>query len=158
MEGGGNATGISTTGMGGGGDGVPLPVSGFTGTELEIIDTVCDIVDIYGDLTEAGNYGIKAYSALKDELTGTGLEAHHIVEQRFLGGQNINTKTALSVAVTKAEHQQFTNNWRRYFPYGRTDYSDVKTINQVWEAAQYIYKGHPALLDAVWDTIGHLIK
>ena len=158
MESGGNATGVSTTGFGGGGDVVSFPIPGLTGAEVEIIDTACDLIDVYGDLTEAEEYGIKAYNTLKQELAGTGLEAHHIVEQRFLNGQSIKTGTALSVAVTKTEHQKFTNKWRRYFPYGDTDYSDPKTINRVWEASQDIYKDYPKLLDAVWDTIGHLIK
>jgi hypothetical protein len=51
-------------------------------------------------------------------LKGTGLQAHHVVEQRFAGVMGGNATQRMSVAVTPAEHQVFTNAWRQAIPYG----------------------------------------
>ncbi|WP_144687055.1 hypothetical protein [Acetivibrio clariflavus] len=85
-------------------------------------------------------------------LKGTGLQAHHIIEQRLADVLGIsNTKSMLSVAVTKTEHQAFTNAWRKLIPYG-TNYSTL-TKTQIWNYAQEVYKDYPALLDAAKKTI-----
>ncbi len=104
------------------------------------------ISDGFGGLTKAKQYGVKAYNALKKTLKGTGLEAHHIIEQRLVKHLNIDVKTMLSVAVTKAEHQKFTNAWRGVFQYGM-DYSTLQKAD-IWKVAQKIYKDYPELLDA----------
>ncbi len=106
----------------------------------------------YGDLSKATKYGIESYSSLSKQLKGTGLQAHHIVEKRLapiLGIKDSNSM--LSVVVTKSEHQKFTNEWRKYIPYG-TDYR-AYTKGQIWEIAQIIYKDYPALLKAAKNTI-----
>ncbi len=92
----------------------------------------------YGGLSRAAEYGLQSYKNLTKALKGTGLQAHHLIEQRFKLGHQI------SVAVTKAEHQVFTNAWRKLLPYGKT-----YTVNQVWNAAQKVYAKYPALLEAV---------
>ncbi len=74
------------------------------------------------------------------------MEAHHIIEKRLVQYLDIATDTMLSVALTKEEHQKFTNAWRAWFPYGM-DYSKL-TIAELWDAAQEIYKDYPELLDA----------
>ena len=92
----------------------------------------------YGGLSRAAEYGLQSYKNLTKALKGTGLQAHHLIEQRFKLGHQI------SVAVTKAEHQVFTNAWRKLLPYGKS-----YTINQVWNAAKKVYAKYPALLEAV---------
>lgn len=57
----------------------------------------------------------------------------------------------LSVAVTAAEHQRFTNDWRRLVAYG-TDYSKL-TPGNIWEYAQQVYKDYPELLNAAKQTL-----
>jgi hypothetical protein len=54
----------------------------------------------------------------------------------------------LTVAVTDAEHQVFTNAWRKAFPYGNTGAIPI-TEKAVLEAAREIYKDHPAILKAL---------
>lgn len=39
--------------------------------------------DGLGGLTRASQYGINSYNYLRTQITGTGLQVHHIVEQRF---------------------------------------------------------------------------
>ena len=150
---GGNATGASTATAAGGGGGFPIAVVGLSIPEtLDLVDTISDISDAFGNLSHAAEYGIQSYSDLRKATSGTGLEAHHIVEQRFLIGKGMNVQTAASVAVTPQEHQKFTNLWRRHFPYGKTNYNDLPK-EKIWSAAQIIYQDYPELLDAVWDTI-----
>jgi len=92
----------------------------------------------WGGLSRAAQFGVRPYNQLRAAIRGTGLQAHHIIERRF--GLNINR----SVAVTRAEHQRFTNHWRRLLPYGRT-----YTPQQVWAAAQQVYRNFPVLLSTV---------
>ena len=153
---GGSGLGASSAGVGGGSGGLPVPMVDLSLYDVsKIVDIATDTADIVnglGTLSRASDYGIKGYSTLKKELAGTGLEAHHIVEVRFLNGKKLDTKNALSVAVTKQEHQRFTNEWRRHFPYGKTSYKTLQA-DEIWAAAQKIYRNYPDLLDAVWDTL-----
>ena len=109
------------------------------------------LVDGFGGLTKAKQYGVKAYNALKKTLKGTGLEAHHIIEKRLVKHLNIDVKTMLSVAVTKTEHQKFTNAWRSVFQYGM-DYSTLGKTD-IWKAAQQIYRDYPELLKAAKSVL-----
>ncbi len=52
-----------------------------------------------------------------------------------------------SVAVTKAEHDVFTNAWRAAIPLGHGTAN--ATRQQVLDAARQIYAGHPELLRAL---------
>ena len=109
----------------------------------------------WGNLEKAGEYGIKIYSELRKSLANTGLQAHHIIEQRFLPALQklgLSANKMLSVAVTPEEHQKFTNAWRSAFAYG-TDYANL-TISEIWKAAQQIYAEYPELLKAAAQTLG----
>ena len=99
----------------------------------------------FGSLSRAAEFGLQTYNKLRSLIAGTGLQAHHIIEQRF--GYNID----ICVAVTKAEHQAFTNMWRSAFPYG-IDYSKI-TPDQLLEAAREIYKNYPSILSAVVEAL-----
>jgi hypothetical protein len=50
----------------------------------------------------------------------------------------------MSVAVTEAEHQVFTNQWRAPIPYG--DGTAAATRESVIEAAREIYRHYPEIL------------
>lgn len=153
---GGNATGVSSANVGGGGGGIPIPVPNVTlqdiGKVMELVDNLTTLGNGFGNLSRASEFGIKGYSALRADLAGTGLEAHHNIEVRFLKGMGIDTKNAPSVALTKEEHRKFTNHWRQLYPYGKTVYSEI-TPDELWEKAQIVYHGYPELLDAAWDTL-----
>ena len=69
----------------------------------------------FGDLSQAAEYGIKPYNQLRKMLYGTDLHAHHLIEIRLaprLGQSASQTREWLSIALTPAEHQGFTNSWR----------------------------------------------
>lgn len=66
----------------------------------------------------------------------TGLQAHHLIEKRFAGLLGQNARQRLSVAVTQAEHQAFTNAWREAIPYGAGTANATKA--QIMNAARQI--------------------
>jgi len=96
---------------------------------------------------------------LKNAISGTGLQVHHIVEQRLAPALNQSATQArqwLSVAVSPAEHQAFTNAWRSYVGYINSS-NPVNTatanVDDIWLAAQKIYADYPALLNAAKQII-----
>jgi RHS repeat-associated protein len=95
-------------------------------------------------LQYASEYGIKGYSSLVQAIKGLGLQAHHIIEKRFANVLGLGSD---SVALTPEEHQIFTNAWRAWFAYGKTDYQS-KTEEEIWQAAQKIYENYPELLES----------
>ena len=98
----------------------------------------------WGNLSRAAEFGTRTYVDMKRALQGTGLHAHHIVDQRF--GLNID----ITVAVTRAEHQIFTNAMRAHIPFGTMGV----TKEQVWSAAQDVYANFPAILEAIRLALG----
>ena len=101
----------------------------------------------FGGLSRAGQFGVQPYSQLTKALKGTGLQAHHLLEQRFAGVLGQNARQMAAVAVTKTEHQGFTNAWRAAIPYGQGTAN--ATRQQVLDAARQIYSGHPEILRAL---------
>jgi RHS repeat-associated protein len=98
----------------------------------------------FGGLAQAEKYGLKSYSELRTSLKGTGLQAHHLVEQRFKDILEVNPRGMLSAAVTQAEHQVFTNAWRHEIGYGAGTAGATRTT--VEAAARRIYVDYPAIL------------
>jgi hypothetical protein len=97
----------------------------------------------FGGLSEAENYGIQRYSSLRSSLKDTQLEAHHPVERRLAKRLHLDPDQ-MSVAVTRAEHQAFTNAWRREIGYGVGTASAARAT--VEAAAQRICSGYPPIL------------
>ena len=108
--------------------------------------------EIIQSTEKVNDVGIKAYSTLKKEIKGTGLQAHHLIEKRFANQLNLDPKKMNAITLTKEEHQKFTNAWRQLIPYG-TDYTEL-SVEEIWEVAQNIYAEHPELLKAVSQTLG----
>lgn len=125
---------------------VLIPFFGGAGEAAKALKITLRLSDGLGDLSRASEFGIKSYKALKKLLKGTGLEAHHIIEQRLVKHLGIDLGSILSVALTPAEHQRFTNAWRAIFKYGM-DYSKLSK-DDIWKAAQKVYKDYPELLKA----------
>lgn len=101
----------------------------------------------FGGLSRAQEFGLKPYKGLRTDLSGTGLQAHHLLEKRFASVLGQKQGDMLSVAVTPAEHQVFTNAWRQAIPYGAGTAS--ATRQQIMDAARVIYKDYPEILKAL---------
>jgi len=102
----------------------------------------------FGGLSRAAEFGLRPYSQLANALKGTGLQAHHVIEQRFAAVLGQNARQGLSVAVTQAEHQAFTNAWRAAIPYGPAG-TGTATRESVTQAARQIYAHYPEILQAL---------
>jgi hypothetical protein len=101
-----------------------------------------------GGLTKAGEYGVWPYRTLIADLKGTGLQAHHLLNQRFARVLGQVQGSMASIAVTDAEHQGFTNAWRTAIPYGPSGTGNA-TPASIEMAARRIYAGYPELLVAL---------
>ncbi len=100
-----------------------------------------------GSLSQAGKFGIKSYNDLRKLTAGTGLQAHHLLEQRFAGVLGTSPGSMSSIAMTQAEHQFFTKAWRQLIPYGQGTAN--ATREQIMNAARIIYKDYPDILKAL---------
>ena len=101
--------------------------------------------------SRASEFGIRSYNNLRSAISGTGLQAHHIIEQRFATRLGLDPGQMQSVALTPQEHQMFTNLWRSQIGYG-VDYT-LLTADDIWLATQQVYAGHPELLEAARQTL-----
>ncbi|MBK9260402.1 MAG: hypothetical protein IPM54_11270 [Polyangiaceae bacterium] len=102
----------------------------------------------FGNLSRAAEFGVKTYNQLRIAVKGTGLEVHHLIEQRFLRYFNGDERINLSVAVTAAEHQAFTNKWHYAIGYGNAG-TNITNKEAILTAARDIYKNYPAILRAL---------
>ena len=115
---------------------------------LRMRDKLGNVVDIADSLGDS----IDTYRDLRKVNKGSGLEVHHIVEKRFVKPLDIKTNktatTMYSIPLTKSQHQDFTNMWREYVPYGGSP--DLK---KVVEAGVKIYGSDPRLMRAFILTL-----
>lgn len=103
--------------------------------------------DGFNGLTNAAQLGLASYRDLRKLTTGTGLDAHHLIEQRFAPTLGVEANTMLSVAVTKAEHQVFTNAWRTAIGYGAGTQNATPAF--IMQTAANIYADYSAILTAL---------
>ncbi len=101
----------------------------------------------FAQLSQAKEFGIQSYSQLRKLIAGAELQAHHLIEKRFAGILGVRARGMASIALTEAEHQVFTNGWRRLIPYGSGTAN--ATVAQIKRAAGEIYSGFPDILSAL---------
>ncbi len=117
------------------------------GTTIEKVEAIAESQTAKQGLSQfsrASEFGIKSYNDLRKLTSGTGLDAHHIIEQRFAALLGKDAGDMSAVALTRAEHAAFTKAWRQAIPYGQGTAN--ATVGQVRAAAQQIYKNYPELL------------
>ncbi len=98
-------------------------------------------------LSKADDFGIQSYNNLKKLTKGTNLQSHHLIEKRFADIMGIKPGEMDAIAVTKTEHQAFTNAWRKAIPYGEGTAN--ATQQQIQNAARQIYKEYPEVIKAL---------
>ena len=105
-----------------------------------------------GGFQRASEFGIKSYKELRKLIKGTDLEAHHLIEKRFAQTLGVNPSSMEAIALTKAEHQLFTQAWRAEIGYNGSN-ALINTANatkqQVLDAASRVYANHPEILKAI---------
>jgi RHS repeat-associated protein len=90
----------------------------------------------------SGEDDIAEYDVLVNQFKGSGLQAHHIIPQRFAGTLGAAYCT-IAVELSPAAHLVFTNLWRAVLPYGGT-----YTAAQIFTAAEEVYWGFPNIANA----------
>jgi RHS repeat-associated protein len=111
-----------------------------------------------GKFDSAWQYGIQSYSELHSELQGTGLQAHHLIEQRFADTIGMDPGSMASIALTPSEHSQFTSAWREAIGYiSQNNGINTATAvrDEIWATAQQIYSGYHELLAAAYKDVYH---
>jgi RHS repeat-associated protein len=106
--------------------------------------------------SRAAEFGIRSSKDLREAIRGTGLQAHHIIPQRFAERLELSLGEMPSVALTPEEHQAFTNTWRNaigYFNSSNPLNTLTATPQDIWIKAQEIYAKYPELLEAARQTI-----
>jgi len=97
--------------------------------------------------SRASEFGIQPYNQLTRQTAGTGLHAHHLIEERFARTLGVNPRQMQSIALTPDEHQVFTNAWRAEIHHSAGTAN--ATRQQIMSAASRIYRDYPEILRAL---------
>ena len=113
------------------------------------------VVGAVGAIKTVGNYKktIDTYSSLTKQYKGSGMEAHHIIEQRLAKGSSWKAPQMPSIELTKSVHRVYTNAWRNTVPYGTRYTSGWAYKYQLYKASDSIYSGNRVLKMAARYTI-----
>ena len=109
-------------------------------------------ISAFSGFKYAARFGIKSYDELATLTKGMGVQVHHLIEERLAKAMGQKPGEMLSIVLTPAEHQAFTNAWRKHFPYegeiGHIPYR-LLTPQQIQDAARKVYAGFPEILQAL---------
>ena len=92
------------------------------------------------------NGTVAPYSVMKKITAGLGgaMQAHHLIEQRFVGKFNLGTvENGLSVILKDAEHKAISKKL------ATIDIKKIQSPTDLWQAYQTVYVDHPHWLDAI---------
>lgn len=129
-----------------------LPLGGFgKATRLAMTTATATRAgtSLFSGLTHASTYGIRSYTANKAITKGhnSAIQAHHLIEKRFVNQMGGNTNDWPTIVLTKDEHTAFTNAWSGKIPTGSG--TETATRGQIEDAAREIYANYPEILDAL---------
>ena len=88
---------------------------------------------------------VDMYSSLRKTYSGTGMEVHHIVEQRLAKGSRWQMTKMPSVALTKTVHRGYTNQWRAQVKYGTRYAKSIAYKYRIYKAANVVYRRNRVL-------------
>jgi RHS repeat-associated protein len=118
----------------------------FAGEQKAFVHNCACAVKLLSSFKDAATYGIQKYK----DFTGLGplgLQAHHLIPQRFAVQMGQTVGDMLSIVLTRAEHQPFTNAWRNAISHGEG--TATATRETIEAAARQIYADYPELLKAL---------
>lgn len=102
---------------------------------------------------EAGKYDVWPFKMLQKLVpVGSGLEKHHLVEKRFANTLGVAADDIPSIALTKAEHEIYTQRWLAEIGRRNMDVpvtTQNATIDNILDAAEEVYHDAPELLEFV---------
>jgi RHS repeat-associated protein len=129
----------------GGAIGTVAAAAPLVGIPSKVAKTAIEATQIargFTSLTHAAKFGIQPYNILRTgirEAGVTGLQKHHLIEQRFAKlFKDQKGLTKLSIALTPAEHQSFTNAWRKAIEYGEKGTGTADKDLVIQKAREYM--------------------
>jgi RHS repeat-associated protein len=142
--------------------GAVVPFVGSIGKQgIKHIDDVANIVtgagkrgaatatSKFGGLANSST-GIASYRTQRALTAGKGgsIQAHHLIEKRFVDIFGGDTADWATVVLTRSEHRVFTNARRQAIPYGASGTGQA-TRTQIESAARQIYRDYPEILESL---------
>ena len=104
--------------------------------------------------------GVDTYKNLRKQVLSkygknSGLEVHHLIEQRFAEKLGVSASDMPSIVLTKAEHKKFTDAWRKEIGYNGSS-SEFITLNvdqdKILDSARKIYADYPEILKVIEEA------
>ena len=136
-----------------------------TGTKTaKFISSNIDVVKLNSELSsfeKAGEFGVDSYYKLRQKVLeiygkNSGLEVHHLIEQRFARKLGIKEADIPSIVLTKDEHRKFTNAWKDKIGYNGTN-MDITTWNatktDILNLAIDIYEDYPEIVNLIKEIM-----
>ena len=124
---------------------------------VDKLGDVSRVASKFQDLTHAADYGLDSVKELTKLTHGKGVEVHHIIGARFAKTIRKKAGDILGVVLTHDEHVKFTKMWRDRIGYNN-QLMELKTrtatVEDIWVAAQKVYKNYPELLEAARRVLG----
>jgi RHS repeat-associated protein len=103
--------------------------------------------------SRAAEWGVLPFEDLAAVVpTGSGLQKHHLIEQRFAGTLGVSAADIPAIALTPSEHQVFTSAWRDVIGYTNSKNpitTATATVDDIWNAAQQVYAAYPRVLEFI---------
>ena len=118
------------------------------------------LTDELKDFEKAADFGVDTYKNLRKQVLSkygknSGLEVHHLIEQRFAEKLGVSASDMPSIVLTKAEHKKFTDAWRKEIGYNGSS-SKFITLNvdqdKILDSARKIYADYPEILKVIEEA------
>ena len=118
------------------------------------------LTDELKDFEKAADFGVDTYKNLRKQVLSkygknSGLEVHHLIEQRFAEKLGVSASDMPSIVLTKAEHKKFTDAWRKEIGYNGSS-SEFITLNvdqdKILDSARKIYADYPEILKVIEEA------
>ena len=130
---------------------------------MNMLDAGTDFLRLTGELQgfeKAAEFGVDSYKNLKKSVnsvygTGSGLEVHHLVEQRFADQVGMKASNMPSIVLAKEEHKKFTAAWRQAIGYdksGATIETSSANKEEILRAARDVYKDYQELFKVIEEA------
>ena len=143
---------------------------GYVRAGINAADNVADAAKMIktggalaGELNQfekAAEFGVDSYNALRKNVldtygTGSGLEVHHLIEQRFADTMHMKEGDMISIVLTHEEHLQFSKSWLNEIGRSNSKRSlktNTVTRDVILEKARIVYKDYPELLKIIEEA------
>lgn len=124
-------------------------------------------INTWGNLSRAKEFGLKTYKALRALINKTGLQAHHIIEQRFKLGIQVQLDSIVATFSMFEDNPHFSQiqslmESRHIYPISEATFSTSELENSEWLSVRSTWRtGYPLPVEenqyvySTYDTIDY---